>query len=155
IPKEKETRKRIRILSAEQRDRLIKAAVEDQDERAWLFVMFGLNASMRHGEIVRRRYDEIDFEHCRIWIDRAKAGEREQPITLSLRESLQRQQKMEEDPNGWIFPARRKDTKQPHRRDMRTTFARVVERAGLDTAQCTPHVMRHTAISALVMAKAD
>lgn len=155
IPKEREARKKIRILSAQQRDRLLRAAVEDQDPHAWLFVMFGLNAAMRHSEIVARRYDEIDFEHCRIWINRAKAGEREQPITPSLRDSLAKQRKMEEDPNGWIFPATRADCRQPHRRDMRGAFARIVKRAGLDPKHCTPHVMRHTAISALVMAKAD
>lgn len=155
IPKEREARKKIRILSAEQRDRLLRAAVEDHDPRSWLFVMFGLNAAMRHSEIVSRRYDEIDFEHCRIWINRAKAGEREQPITPSLRDSLAKQSKMEEDPDGWIFPASRADCKQPHRRDMRAAFARIAKRAGLDPKQCTPHVMRHTAISALVMAKAD
>ena len=155
IPKEREARKKIRILSAEQRDRLLRAAVEDQDPRSWLFVMFGLNTAMRHSEIVSRRYDEIDFQHCRIWINRAKAGEREQPITPSLRDSLAKQRKMEEDPEGWIFPATRADCKQPHRGDMRTAFARIVNRAGLDPQQCTPHVMRHTAISALVMAKAD
>jgi len=42
---------------------LLRAAVQDADPRAWLFVMFGLNAAMRHSEIVGRRYDEIDFEH--------------------------------------------------------------------------------------------
>lgn len=155
VPKEREARKKIRILSAEQRDRLLRASVEDHDPRAWLFVMFGLNTAMRHGEIVSRRYDEIDFELCRIWINRAKAGEREQPITPSLRDSLAKQRKMEEDPNGWIFPATRADCKQPHRRDMRAAFTRIVKRAGLDPKQCTPHVMRHTAISALVMARAD
>lgn len=155
IPKERETRKKIRILSAEQRDRLLRAALDDPDSRAWLFVMFGLNTAMRHSEIVGRRYDEVDFEHCRIWINRAKAGEREQPITPSLRDSLAKQRKMEADPNGWIFPATRADCKLPHRRDMRVAFARIVKRAGLDPRECTPHVMRHTAISALVMARAD
>ena len=155
IPRERETRKKIRILSADQRDRLVRAAVEDQDPRAWLFVLFGLNTAMRHGEIVSRRYDEIDFQHCRIWIDRAKAGEREQPITPSLRDSLAKQRKLENDPNGWIFPAVRADCKLPHRRDMRDAFRRIVESAGLDPKHCTPHVMRHTAISCLVMARAD
>jgi len=155
IPKEREQRKQIRVLSVEQRQRLIKAATEDQDGRAWLFVMFGLNAAMRHGEIVQRRYDEIDFAHSRIWINKAKAGEREQPITPALRDALKRQREMEDDPNGWIFPAVRADTKQEHRRDMRLAFQRIVERAGMDPSQCTPHVMRHTAITQLVKAKAD
>lgn len=38
---------------------------------------------------------------------------------------------------------------------MRATFARVVQRAGLDPKACTPHVMRHTAITRLVQAGAD
>ncbi|QUT05205.1 site-specific integrase [Sphingobium phenoxybenzoativorans] len=155
IPKEKEQRKKIRILSADQRRRLLDAAVADQDGRAWLFVMFGLNASMRHGEIVRRRYDEIDFENSRIWIDKAKAGEREQPITPALCAALKRQQAMEADSQGWIFPSVRKDTKTEHRPDMREAFIRIVKRAGLDPKQCTPHIMRHTAITQLVKAKAD
>jgi integrase len=155
IPKEKEQRKKIRVLSADQRKRLLEAAIADQDPRAWLFVMFGLNCAMRHGEIVSRRYDECDLEHNRIWINKAKAGEREQPITPALRDALKRQRDMEDDPNGWIFPAVRSDTKLEHRPDMQRAFARIVERAGLDPKQCTPHVMRHTAITQLVKAKAD
>lgn len=155
IPKEKEARKQIRILTVAQRQRLLKAAAEDQDGRAWLFVLFGLNASMRHSEIVRRRYDEIDFENCFIWIDKAKAGERQQPITPALRDALARQRNMEADPNGWIFPAAHKSCKTPHRPDLREPFARIVKRAGLDPKLCTPHIMRHTAISALVMARTD
>jgi integrase len=155
IPKEREARKRIQILSSKQQDALLSAAAKDADPRAWLFVMFGLNTAMRHSEIMARRYDEVDFENCRIWIDRAKAGERQQPITLALRDSLRRQSKMEEDPFGWIFPAQRRNSKHPHRRDMRDVFARVVSRAGLNPKHCTPHVMRHTAISQLVMARAD
>lgn len=155
IPKEKEQRQKIRILSADQRKRLLEAAIADQDPRAWLFVMFGLNAAMRHSEIVARRYDECDLDHNRIWIDKAKAGEREQPITPAPRDALKRQREMEDDRNGWIFPAVRSDTKSEHRPDMREAFKRVVKRAGLDPKQCTPHVMRHSAITQLVKAKAD
>jgi integrase len=155
IPKVREERKKIRILSQEQREALLRGAAVDHDERAWLFVMFGLNASMRHSEIVQRRYDEIDFDQCRIWINRAKAGEREQPITAALRDALASQRKKEVDAGGWIFPAIRKNTKNPHREDMRAAFARSASRAGLDTKVCTPHVMRHTAITALVKQKVD
>lgn len=155
IPKEKESRKKIRILTADERTNLLQAAVADQDGRLWLFVMFGLNACMRHGEILRRRYDEIDWENCRIWIDRAKAGEREQPITPSLRDALARQRKAETDPNGWIFPSAWKNSKQPYRKSMEDGFRRAVVRAGLNPATCTPHIMRHTAITTLVKNKTD
>ena len=155
IPKEKETRKKIRILSAEERTRLLQASMADQDGRLWLFVMFGLNACMRHGEILRRRYDEIDWDNCRIWIDKAKAGSREQPITPSLRDALKRQREGEVDQNGWIFPSAWKNSNQPYRKSMEDGFRRAVVRAGMDPKVCTPHIMRHTAITALVKNKTD
>lgn len=155
IPREPEAAKMISVLTPAQRRTLLTAATQDQNERAWLFVMFGLNAAMRHSEIVRRRYDEVDFENCCIWINKAKAGERQQPITPALRDALLTQQGMEHNPEGWIFPSNRKSTKTGHCRDMRDPFARSVQRAGLDPKRCTPHIMRHTAITALVMAKTD
>jgi integrase len=157
IPKAREERKKIHILTAAQQDRLLKGAIADQDGRCWLFVMFGMNCAMRHSEIVCRRYDEIDFDNCRIWIDKAKAGERQQPITIALRDALLRQRQMEQkkDKDSWIFPAARVGGKTPHRGDMRAAFARAVVRAGLNPAYCTPHVMRHTAITALVKQKVD
>ena len=155
IPKEQEARKKIRILTEDQRNKLLKAAEGDQDPRAWLFVMFGLHAAMRHSEIMRVRYDELNADACRIWIDRAKAGEREQPITPTLRDALVRQQTMEADPEGWVFPAVRGKLKTPYRRDMREAFSRIAKRAGLDPKLCTPHVMRHTAITHLVKTGTD
>lgn len=155
VPKVKEARKKINVLSAEQAGRLMKAALADQDGRIWLFVLFGLNAAMRHSEILQRRYDEVDWDHCRIWINKAKAGEREQPITPSLRDALLRQRDMEADPEGWIFPSKTRTAKTPHRQSMGRQFERVVKRAGLIPAQCTPHIMRHTAITRLVKAKVD
>ena len=154
VPKAKEKRKAIRILSDEQAQALVEAAIADQDGRLWLFVCFGLGAAMRHSEILRVRYDQVDFEHCRIWIAKAKAGEREQPITVSLRDALLRQRKMDAGSKSWIFPAARQG-KSPHRRDMAVPFARAVVRAGLDPKIVTPHVMRHTAITRLVMSGAD
>jgi integrase len=155
IPKVKEARKKINILNDAQAERLMKAALADQDGHAWLFVLFGLNAAMRHSEILQRRYDEIDWHHCRIWINKAKAGEREQPVTPSLRDALQRQREMEADPEGWIFPSKTKNAKTPHRQSMAKQFERIVKRAGLIRGQCTPHTMRHTAITRLVKAGID
>ena len=150
IPKAKEQRKKIRILTDEQRHQLLEAAKADHDPLAWLFVMFGLNTAMRHSEIVERRFDEIDFAQCRIWINRAKAGEREQPITVALRDALKARQDGMTDQKGFIFPPIRANTKDPHRADMREPFKRCAIRAGLDPKFCTPHVMRHTGITALV-----
>lgn len=154
VEKPKEARKQIRVLTDQQSAALMKAAVADQEPRLWLFVAFGLGAAMRHSEIMRVRYADIDFDTRRIWIDKAKAGEREQPITPALADALQRQQRMEREPGGYVFPAGTK-TKGKHRRDMRDPFARAVVRAGLDPDKVTPHVMRHTAITRLVQAGTD
>jgi integrase len=155
VPKDREARKQIRVLTHDQSQRLLEAAKGDQDAHAWLFVMFGLNTAMRHSEIMARRFDEVDFANCRLWIDRAKAGEREQPITATLRDALKSEQAQRTDKKGYIFPALRSDTLTGHRRDMRDAFARCVKAAGMDPRQCTPHVMRHTAITRLVKAGVD
>jgi integrase len=110
---------------------------------------------MRHSEIMARRFDDIDFESNRIWIAKAKAGEREQPITVALRNALLSEQRLRSDKEGWIFPARREGTKTGHRRELGIAFARCVERAGMLPSQCTPHVMRHTATTKLVKAGVD
>jgi integrase len=153
IEKPREPRKQIRVLTQKQSDALMRAAMQDQDGKLWLFVAFGLGAAMRHSEIMRVRFDEIDFATRRIWINKAKAGEREQPITPALADALKRQQAMEDDSNGYVFAAKR--GKRPYRQDMRVPFARAVIRAGLDPKKVTPHVMRHTAITRLVQAGTD
>lgn len=154
IEKGEEPRKAIVVMTEEDATALMSAAIADQDGRLFLFVAFGLNAAMRHSEIVRVRYDQIDFQNRRIFIPQAKAGEREQPITPALANMLEKQRKMESDPNGWVFPAVRKG-KSPHRPDMERPFARAVVRAKLNPDKVTPHVMRHTAITRLVKAGVD
>ena len=67
-----EPRKPIVILSEGQCGTLLDAAMQDQDQRLWLFVMFGLNAAMRHREILSARFDQIDFERRRLFIPEAK-----------------------------------------------------------------------------------
>jgi integrase len=155
IPRVKEDRKPIDILTPQQSDALVRAAVADQDPDIWLFVLFGLNTAMRHSEIVRRRFDEVDWTNRRIWIDKAKSGARSQPITPSLRDALIERRKSATDPDGWIFPSRSPNSKQPHRLSLAKAFRRAVILAKLDPSKVTPHTMRHTGISRLVMAGTD
>jgi len=135
---------------------LMKAAHEDQDERCWLFVAFGLGTAMRHREILKVRYDQIDFDNRRIFVPDAKAGEREQPITEALVGALRTQQRNEPDRDGWVFPTMiPKQANAGHRTNMARQFARSVTRAGLDATRVTPHTMRRTAITKLVKAGVD
>jgi integrase len=147
---------RIIALTHEQGAALMEAAVADADPDCWLFVMFGLHTAMRHAEILRARFDELDLENRRLFVPVAKAGQREQPITKALAETLRRECEMRADPAGWIFPSPRPSaTLTGHRYRMDAPFRRAVIAAGLDPKVVTPHVMRHTAITKLVQAGVD
>lgn len=146
------------ILDDRQAQALLQAAQKDQDDRCWLFVAFGLGAAMRHREILKVRFEHVDFINRRIYIPDAKAGQREQPITHSLVLALkaQRAKLPEKERAGWVFPTLiPKQSKDGHRTNMARAFARSVMRAGLDPAKVTPHTMRRTAITRLVKAGID
>lgn len=147
---------RIIALSDEECDALVQAAIADADPDCWLFVVFALNTAMRHSEILRARFDAIDWTHRRLYIGKAKAGAREQPLTVDLVEILRREREMREDREGWIFPTPRPgQSGTGHRDRMSKPFQRAVVRAGLNPAEITPHVMRHTAITKLVQQGVD
>ncbi|MEC3911521.1 tyrosine-type recombinase/integrase [Sphingobium sp. CR2-8] len=154
ITKAAEPRKAITVLSDEEATLLMEAAQEDFDDLLPLFVSFGLNTPMRHGEILSVRFEHIDFESRRIFIPQAKAGEREQVITPSLAAALLTRRDQVGRTEGWVFPANGA-ARTGSRRCMWKQFKRTVERAGLSPSQITPHVMRHTAITNLVRAGVD
>ena len=145
---------RMTVLSEAQCQALLAAAVGDQNPDVWLFVAFGLNTAMRHSEILRARWDEIDFDRGRLHIGKAKAGAREQPLTGSLVALLIKEREQRTDQKGYIFAAH-VTGKTAHRSRLSKPFARAVTRAKLDPALVTPHVMRHTAITRLVQAGVD
>lgn len=146
---------RIIALDDAQCDALMAAAIGSADPYLWLFVAFGLNTAMRHGEILAARWDQLDLVHRRLFIPDAKAGQREQPITPELAEILAREREMRDDRKGWIFPSPHADSGSGHRARMDRAFDDAVQRAGLDPVAITPHVMRHTAITKLVQAGVD
>jgi integrase len=155
ITKGPEPRKQIVVLTPEHQQALIRGAVADQDPLTWLFVAFGLNTGMRHSEILRVRWDQIEFEQRRIYIAKAKAGQREQPITAALAALLAKERQQREEADGFVFSVTRRDGKRGHRLTMTRQFERAVKRAGLEPRKVTPHVMRHTAITQLVKAGVD
>jgi integrase len=146
---------RIIALSDDQCADLLCAGIDAADPYCWLFLAFGLNTAMRHAEILAARFDQIDFDKLRLFVADAKAGQREQPITLELAELLLREREMREDREGWIFPSPHSDSRTGHRARMDIAFREAVISAGLDPEAVTPHVMRHTAITKLVQAGVD
>lgn len=154
-PKLRESGGRVIALTDAQCEALMRAAVASADPYCWLFVAFGLNTAMRHSEILAARFDQLDLHNLRLFVPDAKAGQRVQPITPELAEMLAREREMRDDRSGWIFPSPHKDSGTGHRARMDRAFRDAVKAAGLDPALVTPHVMRHTAITALVQAGVD
>jgi integrase len=146
---------RITVLSDDEIARLLEASIAGRDPDLWLFIEIARNTGMRHGEILRIRWQECDLVNRRIFIPLAKAGSREQPITASLAEILKRERGMREDTEGYIFPARYGRNSTGHLASFKVEFRRAVIRAGLDPKIITPHVLRHTAVTKLVMSGAD
>jgi integrase len=147
---------RMVILSQAEADALMAAAIGDQDPDTWLFVAFGLNTAMRHREILRARFDEISWNQHRLFVPLAKAGAREQPLTPALVTILRKERAARGDDAGYIFkPRGPAKGGRGYRGTMQKSFRRAVVRAGLDPTKVTPHVMRHTAITRLVVAKVD
>lgn len=151
-----ESEGRIIALTDDQIGTLITAAIADEDPYCWLFVAFGLNTAMRHSEILASRFDQVRFDLARLHIPKAKAGERDQPLTPELVDILENERAMREDQHGWIFPSPRPNASlSGHRHRMSKPFRRAVLAAGMDPSVVTPHVMRHTAITKLVEAGVD
>ena len=155
IDKGEEARKQIVVLSQADQKALMQAAMKDQDPMTWLFVAVAMATGMRHSEILRIRWEHIDFDNRRIFLPTAKAGGREQPMPPILADALAKERKQLGDPESWMFPTARTDAKHEHRQSMSEQFRRTVTRAKLDPAKVTPHILRHTAITALVKAGVD
>ncbi|MBF0454183.1 MAG: site-specific integrase [Magnetococcales bacterium] len=152
IKRFKESAGRITYLTTEQIDRLLKAAREDQNAVVYPFIVIGLETSMRRMEILSIRMEHIDLARRMIFIPKAKAGAREQPITEHLAGFLKGYVESADAGQEWLFPA---NTKTGHSMWIEKAFRRVVANAGLDTKEITRHTLRHTAISHLVQAGVD
>lgn len=107
---------------------------------------------MRRMEILSIQLKNIDLNKRVIFIPKAKAGAREQPITQQLAEFLKGYIEAASD-KEWFFPAKRSAT--GHVMNIEKQFRRVVKCAGLDPKEVVRHTLRHTAITHLVQAGVD
>jgi integrase len=108
---------------------------------------------MRLMEILSIRKDHVDLRRRIIFVPKAKAGPREQPITAHLSEFLQiHMDSLPQDP-PWLFPS--PGTKDGDLTEIRKPFRRVVDAAGVDPYEVVRHTLRHTAITHLVQEGID
>jgi len=150
----KEAPGRIIYLAPDQIERLLEASKQDQCLHVFLFIMIGLDTSMRRMEILSIRLKNINLAQNTIYIPEAKGGSRNQPMTKNLSKFLRnyiaehcRQNQL------WLFPASRSAS--GHRVAIEKPFRRVVEKAGLDPSEILRHTLRHTSITHLVQSGVD
>jgi integrase len=153
IKKFKEEQSKVAYLTTEQIKCLIKTASEDYNLYIYPFIVIGLETSMRRMEILSIKLENIDIERQVIFIPKAKAGARQQPITKHLAEFLKPYLKNVSQDQIWLFPS--EASKTGHAMNIEKPFRRVVKNAGLDVKKVNRHTLRHTAITHLVQAGVD
>ncbi len=145
--------RRNRVLTHDEEDLLLKAALQDGNPYSWLFMKIGLSTGLRHSEILSARFDGFDAQRRRLRVRVKGARIREQPLSSEMTQILERERDMADDPDGWLFPTSKSAS--GHIEDMKRAFRRCARRAGLNPADVIPHTMRHTAITNLAETGAD
>jgi integrase len=153
IKKFKEEQSKITYLTTEQIKQLIDAAKNDYHVAIYPFIVIGLETSMRKLEILSVAIKDIDIENRKIYIPKAKAGARSQPITKHLAEFLKPYINNADQNQTWLFPSDRSES--GHMTCIERAFRRVVKNAELDVKTINRHTLRHTAITHLVQAGVD
>jgi integrase len=153
IERFKEDAARIVYLTPEQCQRVIDAAVRDQSPHIYPFTVIALSTSMRMSEILTMRREHVDPDRRRIYIPKAKAGARDQPVTAELAKFLAEHMDRLPQASPWLFPS--SVGKSGHLATIRKAHRRVVAAAGLDPDVIVRHTFRHTAITHLVQAGVD
>ncbi|TDI60291.1 MAG: site-specific integrase [Alphaproteobacteria bacterium] len=148
-----ERNRRTYVISENEEQRLLDAALADSNSYIWLFIKLGLATGLRHSEMLAARFDKFDSTRRRLRVKTKGSRWRNQPLTRGITAILQRERDMAEDTGGWIFPSKR--TRSGHVESMDEPFARCIAAAGMDTRVVTPHTMRHTAITRLAETGAD
>lgn len=149
----KEHNERDYVISEGEERLLLDAALRDGNTYIWLFIKLALATSLRHSELLRARFENLDPERRRLRVQVKGGRWRRQPLTRNITEVLVKEREMAEDPKGFLFPSSRSES--GHVESMSAAFRRCVRAAGMNPAAVVPHIMRHTAISRVAAIGAD
>lgn len=149
----KEDNGRITYLTVEQCSAILDAAKADVSPHIYLYSLIALSTAMRMSEILSIRRENVDVARRRIFVPKAKAGAREQPMTAELASYLAKYMAALPKGTEWLFPS--VASKSGHLATIRKAHRRVVKAAGLDPDVIVRHTFRHTAVTHLVQAGVD
>ncbi len=148
VTKPSEGRGRNRLLSIEEKDRLLEACKLSANPNLYAIVSLALLTGMRFGEIVGLRWEDIDYANKIITLEKTKNGERRMlPLTEAIEKilTLCRQTDIS---LGLIF----KPTSPTNRSgvvDIRNAFIKALKKAQISNFRF--HDIRHASASYLAM----
>lgn len=133
-------------LSTEQMSKLIETLDKDEDQLCANLFRLILCTGMRRSEVLRLKWDDIDYDRGFVHIRDPKGG-KDQSIPLNdaaraVFDAIPRISKK----SGFIFPGKKENT---HLTDMKQSIARIKKEAGLPANFRPLHGLRHVYASML------
>jgi len=125
----------------------MKQLVEASSDSLKPVIIIALNTGMRKGEILKLRWNDVDFIENYIFVKETKSGiPRKVPMNNFVRDTLKDVKRM----GDFLFYNTNTKT---HIRDIQTSFDTACKRAGFQGSRF--HDLRHTAATQMVMAGID
>jgi integrase len=147
VTKPKEPRGRVRLLSDDERERLLNACRESTSRSLYPVVVLALSTGMRSREITGLTWDRVDVKAGRILLEDTKNGERRVvPLVGHAMELVKAHSKVRRLDSDLVFPGPRKPN-QPV--ELRQAFLSALEKAGISDFRF--HDLRHSAASYMLM----
>jgi len=147
IKRLKEDRGRTRFLNDKERERLLNACIEFENESLYLIVVIALSTGARQGEILNLRWNNVDLKRRAITFVETKNDEiRSVPLQGFAYELLKERNKNKRSDTNLIFPSNI-DPQKPI--SINSVFRKAAEKAKLDDFRF--HDLRHSAASYLAM----
>jgi len=149
VTKPKEPRGRVRFLSDDERQRLLQACQKSNHPYLYIVVVLALATGMRLGEILKMRWEDVNFEKGYIILHETKNSERRRiPLVDHAHKVLQALHKNRNIVSSLVFPDFRKRIADKVF-DHRTAWLNALEKAKILDFKF--HDLRHSAASYLAM----
>jgi integrase len=135
---------RDKLITPEIEQAILKGLSEQRSRVAWVVMITLIDSGCRPSEVFAMRQENIDWAGRRIFISEGKtpAARRWVGMTERMHRELSGWCQGAQEP-GWLFPARRRNTKVGHLGSISKCFRAACTRAGLDRS-LVPYLARHT-----------
>ncbi|MBI4006297.1 MAG: site-specific integrase [Gammaproteobacteria bacterium] len=150
VRKYKEAPGRVRYLSDDERERLLKACMESQNPALYPIVVLALSTGARRDEILSLKWEQIDLKEGRITVYKTKNKEiKTLPLTGHALSEVKKLNKIRHIDTDLLFPGR--DKSKPI--DPRAPWEAALKKARVESFRF--HDLRHTTASYLAQGGAS